>query len=307
MGLADLQIQQLRRSKHWTERHRRMKQLRTATSTHNLHQFILVNPRTSTIINISDANGTAHQQIMDSKLWEATKVGDVEKFITCLEKFIKMKDLSLATTFSQLTDPDGDTFLHVAANYGHEELCGFIVHHFRSLITCKNYKSDFALHLAARGGHLGVVDIILSFHQDSLYHDSNWDDCMVLTDEECVALVKHRLEEKVLVNEEGNTALHEALLNDHKDIAEYLIINNVEAAYYVNKEGKSPLYMAVAAGNTEYVNTILNGESEHMHLLHEKLVQGKSLPHAAIMGRNLGTSCYIDFTVLSSAQMLNRL
>lgn len=109
----------------------------------------------------------------------------------------------------------------------------------------------------------------------------------VLTDEERVALVKQRFEEKVLVNDEGNTALHEALLNDHKDIAEYLIKKNVEAAYYVNKQGKSPLYMAVAAGNTEYVNNILNGRSEHMHLLHEQLVQGKSLPHAAIMERNI--------------------
>ncbi|KAK1371779.1 hypothetical protein POM88_037871 [Heracleum sosnowskyi] len=74
-----------------------------------------------------------------------------------------------------------------------------------------------------------------------------------MTDEERVALVKQRLEERVLVNDEGNTALHEALLNDHKDIAEYLIKGNVEAAYYVNNQGKSPLYMAVAAGNTENI------------------------------------------------------
>lgn len=295
MGLADLQIQELRRSKHWIERHRRMKHLRTATSTPNLPPYILVNPITSTIVNVPDANGTTREQIMDSELWEATKVGNVENFITCLENFTIENDLPLVTIFSQLTNPQGDTFLHVAASYGHEELSGFIVHHFRTLIICKNHKGDSALHLAAREGHLGVVDIILSFHLDNLYRDSNWDDCVVLTDEERVALVKQRLEEKVLVNEEGNTALHEALLNDHKDIAVYLIRNNVEAAYYVNKEGKSPLYMAVAAGNTEYVNNVLNGRSEHMHILHEKLVQGKSLPHAAIMGRNIGTSCHIDF------------
>ncbi|KAK1371773.1 hypothetical protein POM88_037865 [Heracleum sosnowskyi] len=131
------------------------------------------------------------------------------------------------------------------------------------------------------------LDVLHLVSRDSLYRDTNRDECRVLTDEERVALVKQRLEERVLVNDEGNTALHEALLNDYKDIAEYLIKENVEAAYYVNNQGKSPLYMAVAAGNTEYVNNILNGISEHKNLLHEQLVHGKSLPHAAIMGRNI--------------------
>lgn len=129
--------------------------------------------------------------------------------------------------------------------------------------------------MAARGGHLGVVKIILTLPNASLHFDANQDDCIELTDEEQMSLVKRRVGEMVEIDDEGNTALHEALLNDHRHVAEYLIERNVEAAYYINKQGKSPLYMAVESGNIECVDDILNRESESMHLLDG----GKSILH----------------------------
>ncbi|KAK1371766.1 PGG domain-containing protein [Heracleum sosnowskyi] len=292
MGRVDLRIEHLRRSRLESsrlERNRRMRQIKTTatqkapsatpSATPSLPQIMRVN------VDPSNTNvGT--QQTMYIELWEAAKNGDVENFLKCLEEFTEEKNIPLTTILSQLTFPQKDTFLHVAASFGHEDFSGFIADHFRDLITCKNLKGDSALHLAARGGHLGVVKVI-SNCQKSLYSDFNRDDGLLLTDEERMKLLEKGLEERVAENDEGSTPLHEALLNDHMEIVDYLIKGNVEAAYHVNKEGKSPLYMAVEAGNTDLVKYILNGRSEYMHLLDEQLTRGKSLLHAAVMTRNI--------------------
>ncbi|KAK1390770.1 hypothetical protein POM88_018948 [Heracleum sosnowskyi] len=46
-------------------------------------------------------------------------------------------------------------------------------------------------------------------------------------------------------------------------------------------------HKAVEAGNIEYVNNILSERSVYIHLLDEQLTKGKSLLHAAIIGRNI--------------------
>ncbi|XP_063948281.1 protein ACCELERATED CELL DEATH 6-like [Daucus carota subsp. sativus] len=261
MSLLDLKVEHRVRNRQsailWKERLRRLKSLK--------------DPRTSTpITNAAESIGIQQQQIMDLELWEAAKNGDVDNFITCLEIFSKYNDAPLSTIFSQLTFPGQDTFLHVAAGYGHEDLVSFIVNHFFELVTCRNHKGDLALHLAARAGHVGVVAMLLRVEEEKEGNETQ-------AKFPCLA-----------VNDDGNTALHEAMLYNHKDVANCLIESNIEAAYYVNKQGKSPLYLAVESSEIEYVSSILHGQSENMHLLDEQLTKGRSLMHAAIRIQSIG-------------------
>lgn len=271
MSLLDLKVAHQVRNRvsatQWLELDRRLK--------------TLTDPKTYTpIINVAESIGIQQQQRMDVELWEAAKNGEVDNFITCLEKFSKDNDSPLSTIFSQLTVPDQDTFLHVAASYGHEDLASFIVNHFFELLTCRNHKGDSALHLAARAGHLGVVELL----RDKQERQSNE------TRLEVPCLFFNQWGDgRIAVNDDGNTALHEAMLYNHKDVATFLMKSNVEAAYYVNKQGKSPLYLAVESSNIEYVRNILLGQSEYMDLLNEQLIKGKSLLHAAIRIQSIGT------------------
>lgn len=60
----------------------------------------------------------------------------------------------------------------------------------------------------------------------------------------------------MVVNDYGNTPLHEASKISHEKLAEYLA--KIEDAYYVHKKGKSASYMAIEAKKLNCVQTILS-------------------------------------------------
>ncbi|KAL6330246.1 hypothetical protein AAG906_040168 [Vitis piasezkii] len=96
---------------------------------------------------------------------------------------------------------------------------------------------------------------------------------------ECPDLIKMKTPKKAepsllgIGNKEGNTVLHEALINRCKqeEVVEILIKVDPQVAYYPNKEGKSPLYLAA--------------ESHYFHVERMKNRDRKAV-HGAIMGKN---------------------
>jgi hypothetical protein len=99
-------------------------------------------------------------------------------------------------------------------------------------------------------------------------------------------------------NDEGNTALHEALIHGHEMLAFSLIfvlVQDPEALYYLNKEGKSPLYLATEACLSGCVNLMLNQIIEFE--IQFGRLKGKSPVHAAIMKQNTGIYAVINFSV----------
>ncbi|KAG6735885.1 hypothetical protein POTOM_061440 [Populus tomentosa] len=89
-------------------------------------------------------------------------------------------------------------------------------------------------------------------------------------------------------NREGNTPLHVAVINGNKDVAKFLISRDPEVAYYKNKTGRSPLYLAVENGNMKGIlDDLLNEEASIPREREDgdslgMLPQGKSPVHAAI-------------------------
>ncbi|KAG6736395.1 hypothetical protein POTOM_060853 [Populus tomentosa] len=95
-------------------------------------------------------------------------------------------------------------------------------------------------------------------------------------------------------NREGNTPLHVAVINGNKDVAKFLISRDPEVAYYKNKTGRSPLYLAVENGNMKGIlDDLLNEEASIPREREDgdslgMLPQGKSPVHAAIENCNIG-------------------
>ena len=94
-------------------------------------------------------------------------------------------------------------------------------------------------------------------------------------------------------NEEGSTCLHEALIHGHEDLASFLLMVvlelELEPLFCLNKEEKSPLYLATEADGSSYclwfmLQQIIENQSRRLRL------RGKSPVQTAIMKRNTSKS-----------------
>ena len=80
--------------------------------------------------------------------------------------------------------------------------------------------------------------------------------------------------------------LHEALINHCKqeEVVEILIKADPQVAYYLNKEGKSPLYLAAEANYFHVVDA--TGKSEVEERMENRDRKAKPAVHGAILGKN---------------------
>lgn len=105
-------------------------------------------------------------KIMDCHLYEATKEGDVQKFINALEKVIDSRKLALSLIFDQVT-PSGNSMLHVAASSGREDVMELILFHYPYLVTRKNFSEDTPLHVAIQHQMLNAASKLMRQRRDS--------------------------------------------------------------------------------------------------------------------------------------------
>lgn len=93
------------------------------------------------------------------------------------------------------------------------------------------------------------------------------------------------------VNEEGNTALHEALIHKRNGVIDYFLgkMDSREAGlFHVNKDGKSPVYLVVEAEDVRNLKIMLKILSAVNPIVSdEQVILGKSLIHAAILRKNI--------------------
>ncbi|KAF2300058.1 hypothetical protein GH714_007757 [Hevea brasiliensis] len=152
---------------------------------------------------------------------------------------------------------------------GNEEIAQLIAYHFPWLICKRNIKGDTALHIAARGGMLNTIQILVSCGKDFPSKDSS----------DSSSTGGHGLQR--IKNVHGNTALHEAVMNRHHDVAQFLISADPQVWYYQNKEGWSPLYMAVKIGDFQIFRLLLQAPTGHSDLVNK--LEGNPPAHATII------------------------
>uniref|UniRef100_F6H592 PGG domain-containing protein n=1 Tax=Vitis vinifera TaxID=29760 RepID=F6H592_VITVI len=212
------------------------------------------------------------ERLMDSRIYMQATQGHVGDFIRILHSISFEKKLQQSIILCQVSHRN-NTCLHIAVSFGHHELAKYIVGLCPDLIEKTNSKGDTALHIAARKKDLSFV----KFAMDSCPSGSGAS--------RDVENAEHPLLR--IVNKEGNTVLHEALINRCKqeEVVEILIKADPQVAYDPNKEGKSPLYLAAEARYFHVVEAIGKSKvEEHMNR------EAKPAVHGAILGKNKGQS-----------------
>ncbi|XP_013607471.1 PREDICTED: uncharacterized protein LOC106314072 [Brassica oleracea var. oleracea] len=252
-------------------------------------------PEFLTSLRLSDLyNLPGESVVMNSEIFSAMRAGNIE----VLEKMKRYE-----TPMACFKNNKGDSILHLAASYGHLELAKGIVSACPSLLLEPNWEDRVPLHVAARAGHSAVVEALVA----SVTCFSAG-----LSEEERERL----LNLYVLKDRDGDTPLHLALKDLHEkterraknqsishlvmhqrsircssfqtrlmEIAACLVNANQHVSFLANKDGISPLYLAVLAGNVSLVNAMLNVQGKNSDLA-SQLEGRKSLVHAALKAKN---------------------
>ncbi|XP_039161017.1 protein ACCELERATED CELL DEATH 6-like [Eucalyptus grandis] len=134
-----------------------------------------------------------------------------------------------------------------------------IVNHFPdNLLAEENCRGDTALHLAARAGRAPAARVLIGRALD-VGEGERWRN---------LVQVKNR---------GGNTPLHEAVMNNHLEVVEILIGEDLQPMYWKNEEGKCPMTLAVERGNVGVLGILLAKPLE------PSCIQGESPVHAAVL------------------------
>lgn len=158
---------------------------------------------------------------MQPERYRAARSGDIAFFRREFRSGnVELSSLKRAT-------PRGDTLLHLAAHFAHDELVDLLLKHCPTLMESQNSTNVAPLHVAVSAGHLETVKKMLHCPETVLYGKK-------LLMEYC---------------HEGNTLLHLALINRHEHVARFLFKEgNPQVAHYLNGQRKSPLHMAAESG-----------------------------------------------------------
>ncbi|XP_016652284.1 PREDICTED: ankyrin repeat-containing protein At5g02620 [Prunus mume] len=156
---------------------------------------------------------------MDPRLYKSAKSGDV-----CFLKQLLNDDPML---LYQLT-PRENTALHIAVQFGHENVTAEIYSRCRSLLTQPNLDGDTPLHVAARVGRFSIVNYLVR-------------ETLSMSQVEFGNVSSKMLETLRDRNRGNNTVLHEAVRNGHNKVAEFLLKIDPKLACFENEAGESPL------------------------------------------------------------------
>uniref|UniRef100_A0A0D2ZTJ1 PGG domain-containing protein n=1 Tax=Brassica oleracea var. oleracea TaxID=109376 RepID=A0A0D2ZTJ1_BRAOL len=270
----------------------------------------LTNLRLSDLYNLPGEYVEMHPEI-----FSAMRAGNIEY----LER---MK--SYGTPMACLKSDLGDSVLHLAAAWGHLELVKSLVSECPSLLLESNGKGQLPLHVAARAGHSAVVEALIlsiTFFADRFSEEGREKlNLFVLKDEygdTPLHLAFKDLYEKTEYQQRSTkSSLSHLIMHCFRSIsisdpsthlmetAACLVSADQRASFLANKNGISPLYLAIEAGNVSLVNAMLNrsGNNVQSKNLTSELEGRKSLVHAALMAKSTDV---LDVILSEDTDLLN--
>ncbi|CAL9012565.1 unnamed protein product [Prunus brigantina] len=226
------------------------------------------------------------------KLYKCATEGRLDQFLVTVGKRESTNDANVDIQLLSELSPLKNTFLHIAVSFGHEILASEIVKLHKPLLFEKNFQGDTALHIAARDGNLDMVKYLCSGEGEATDIENDMSSRNPGSGESNATDIENdRMRLLRMKNDEENMALHEALINPpllfcDNLVAAYLIMADPDhdhsVSFSANKEGKSPLYLAIRAGDIRIVECT----SQRYRSTRNLEVEGKSPLHAAILAKN---------------------
>ncbi|XP_065625286.1 protein ACCELERATED CELL DEATH 6 [Quercus suber] len=149
-----------------------------------------------------------------------------------------------------------------------------------SLLRQANVKGKTPLHIAARYGDAAIVKVLIE-HAKRRQQDPK-SEVKVTTESALPPELESGVDKAVkkmlkMKNKKKETAMHEAVRNNHLEVVKLLVSNGKDISYSANDAGETPLYMAVERHYREVVFHILQNCKS---LTHEGPLGVTTLPAA---------------------------
>ena len=209
----------------------------------------------------------------------------------------KIEDFNeIPKLLNQLLTPKRNTVLHIYLTSLIKEsesstvFVKEIIRRCPSLLLQANVKDETPLHIAARYGHAAIMEVLIE-HAKGRQQDLQ-SAAEVPTESapqpDLESGVNNKAVKKMLKmkNEENETAMHEAVRNNHLEVVKLLVKNGKDISYSANDAGETPLYMAVERNYREMVFHILENCTS---LTHDGPLGGTTL-HAAVIWNDDGNA-----------------
>ena len=186
--------------------------------------------------------------------------------------------------FPDTKNKEGNTVLHICSKFNLKDMAKICIEYCST--TVRNEQGNTPLHLACYGNNFELLDLLIK----SLPRDRKIDDCknkegknvlhVIAAQEGTLNILKQMVDsgrhDLYYVDRRGNTALHFAFQKGIVENAKYLLQIAYKDECWFNKEGKSPLSLAVDEEKYEFVKSIVKNCQENMLLNCCKIIKPNS-------------------------------
>ncbi|XBJ22171.1 hypothetical protein VPH35_000602 [Triticum aestivum] len=198
------------------------------------------------------------------KLFMAASYGDMKKLQELLSSSTSLASEEAGDSAALAVTSEENSALHVVATDGDSQNyrdCAKVIHgKARQLLFKRNRHGDTPLHRAARAGNTGMVSYLIE-----------------LAAGDGVAKDMVRLQ-----NNDGRTALHEAIGSDDREMVDELMSKDKELAQVNASDGTSPLFLAISLGHHSIARQ-LHGYDKDLSYSGKN---GQNALHAAVLHNN---------------------
>lgn len=191
----------------------------------------------------------------------AAKDGNLEKFIEIWETLSKRNKDNLDSRTG-----DGRNCLHIAAYFGHLDICSHILSNNKNLFSKKDNNKMNPAHWAALGGKIDILELMMSFGCDLAEKTEKYEENIVLFAcigdwiDVCKFAANHATYKSLLhaKNREGWNPIQYAAKRGYFEIFKFLYTNGVDCYSESFKTGKTCLHTACENGHVDICKFILN-------------------------------------------------
>ncbi|XP_042969378.1 protein ACCELERATED CELL DEATH 6-like [Carya illinoinensis] len=165
------------------------------------------------------------------------------------------------------------------------EFVRYVLEKCPSLSLKANEEEETALHIAARYGHVSIVEVLIN-QEKSQNQDDDLESGVVVGDAKEMPIGR--------VNKKNDTALHEAVRSNHIEVVKLLIKKDPDFSYGANAAGETPLYLATERNFSDLASEILETLKSPAY----DGPHGRTVLHAAAFYDNEGI-CFFSFFFFS--------